>query len=165
MALLRTTTLIAATITTGLVAGLFYAYACSVMPGLRRTDDRTFVDTMRQINEAILNGWFAVIFVGAPLLTAAATALHLPAAGRTLLPWLLAAAILNTAMIAITLGVNVPLNNNLAADNPHRAAPAAIRTAFEAKWVRWNIARAATSTAAFALLTWALLLCERLDTR
>jgi uncharacterized membrane protein len=44
---LRLGSLIAATITTGLIAGLFFAFACAVMPGLHRTEDRTFVDAMR----------------------------------------------------------------------------------------------------------------------
>jgi uncharacterized membrane protein len=39
----------------GLIAGLFYAYACSVMPGLADADDRTVIDAMQQINEAIEN--------------------------------------------------------------------------------------------------------------
>lgn len=159
---LRIATLVTATITTGLTAGLFYAYACSVMPGLRRTDDQTFVTTMRQINEAILNGWFAIIFVGAPLLTAAAVVLHLPTTGRPVLPWTVAAFLLNTTMIAITLGINVPLNNELAAANPNNTTLATIRRKFEAKWVRWNIVRAATPTAALACLTWALVLYGRL---
>jgi uncharacterized membrane protein len=47
--------LVAATVTMGLIAGLFYAYACSVMLGLRQTDARTFVYAMQRINVAILN--------------------------------------------------------------------------------------------------------------
>ena len=35
--------LIAATLTMGLMAGVFGIYSNAVMPGLRRTDDRTFV--------------------------------------------------------------------------------------------------------------------------
>lgn len=42
----------------GLLAGLFYAYACSVMPGLGRADDRTLVDAMQQIDKAIENPVF-----------------------------------------------------------------------------------------------------------
>ena len=33
--------LVAALVASGLIAGLFYAYACSVMPGLARGDDKT----------------------------------------------------------------------------------------------------------------------------
>jgi uncharacterized membrane protein len=32
--------------TAGLVAGLFYGFACGVMPGLARADDRTLIDAM-----------------------------------------------------------------------------------------------------------------------
>ena len=39
----------------GLIAGLFYAWACSVMPGLARTTDRTFVEAMHHMNQAIIN--------------------------------------------------------------------------------------------------------------
>ncbi len=39
--------LLFATVATGLVAGFFYAYACSVMVGLARTDDLTFISTMQ----------------------------------------------------------------------------------------------------------------------
>ena len=70
--------LAAATLTTGLMAGLYYAYAISVMLGLSMTDDRTFLSAMQQINVAILNPWFFVSFFGALVFTALATVLHLP---------------------------------------------------------------------------------------
>ena len=55
-----TATLVAATITNGLMAGLFAAYSYAVMPGLGRAGDRTFVEAVQQTNAAILNGWFGV---------------------------------------------------------------------------------------------------------
>jgi uncharacterized membrane protein len=157
---LRGAMLVAATITTGLMAGLFFAYACSVMIGLGRADDRTFVDAMQRINVAILNGWFFVVFFGALVFTALAAVLHLPGDGRTVLPWILAALVLYGAALVITMGVNVPLNNELAAAGaPDRIADlAAVREHFEAKWISWNVARAVASTAAFGCLTWALVL-------
>ncbi|MBB2915515.1 putative membrane protein [Streptosporangium becharense] len=157
--LLRVAALFAATITTGLVAGLFYAYACSVMPGLSRTDDRTFVGTMQSINVAILNGWFAVCFLGAPVTTGVAAGLHLHREGRAALPWIAAAFVLYAATIAVTAAVSVPMNNVLdAAGEPGRIADLpAVRRDFEAGWVRWNLVRAVTSAAAFACLVRALL--------
>jgi hypothetical protein len=53
-----------ATLTTGLMAGVYYAYACSVMLGLARTSDRTFIDVMQQINVAIQNPVFFAAFSG-----------------------------------------------------------------------------------------------------
>jgi uncharacterized membrane protein len=156
----QTTTLFAATITSGLVAGLFYAYACSVMLGLRLTDDRTFVETMQRINVAILNGWFMIAFLGTPVLVVLAAVLRFQGDGRSVLPWIVAALVLYGAVLIITFVVNVPLNNELAAaGDPHRIADlAAVREHFEARWVRWNLARAVSSTAAFGCLAWALVL-------
>ncbi len=160
---MRVIILVAATVAAGLLAGLFYAFAVAVMPGLGRSDSRTFVDAMQQINEAILNPWFAASFFGAPVLTAVAAALHFRADGRAVLPWTAAAFVLCTLTLIITIRVNVPLNNALdAAGSPDRIADLAeVRERFEASWVRWNIARAVTSTAALGCLIWALVLYGR----
>ena len=161
---MRTAVLIAATLTTGLMAGLFYAYSVSVMPGLGRTDDRTVVGTMQQINVAIQNGWFLVAFLGALVLTAVAAGLQLGTDGRSVLPWTVAALVLYVVTLAITFRANIPLNNELdAAGAPDRIADlAAVRERFEQAWVRWNIARTVTCTVAFGCLTWALVLHGRL---
>jgi uncharacterized membrane protein len=160
----RGASLVAATLTMGLMAGLFYAYACSVMLGLGRAGDRTFVDGMQRINVAILNGWFFLSFFGALLLTALAGVLHLGADWRSVLPWIVGAFALYVVTLVITMGLNVPLNNALAAaGDPDRIADlAAVREHFEAPWVRWNLARALTCTAAFGCLAWALLLHGRI---
>src|ERR671911_1165232 len=161
--LFRGGVLVAATLTTGLMAGLYYAYAISVMLGLSRTDDRTFVSAMQQINVAIINAWFFVIFFGALVFTALAGVLHLHADWRGVLPWIAAALVLYAASLVITIGFNVPLNNELAGagDADHIADLAAVRERFEASWVRWNIARAVASSAAFGCLIWALVLHGR----
>ncbi len=160
---LRGATLVAATVAVGLSAGLFYAFAVSVMPGLSRTDSRTFVDAMQRINVAIVNPWFLISFLGAPALTIVAAALHLRGDGRAVLPWIAAAIMLLGVALVITIGFNIPLNNALdAAGPPDRIADLAqVRERFEATWVRWNIARAVASTAAFGCLTWALVLYGR----
>ncbi len=152
---LRGAALIAATLTTGLVAGLFYSYACSVMPALKGTDDRTFVDTMQRVNVAIVNGWFLLAFLGAAVLGVLAAVLHF---GRPGFGWVVAGAALYLVTIVITGVVNVPLNNALdAAGEPSRITDlAAVRERFETTWVRWNTARAVTSTAGFACLVLAL---------
>ena len=59
-----------AMIATGLSTGLLYSYACSVLPGLAQTSDRTFIDAMQQINKAIQNPVFFASFFGALALTA-----------------------------------------------------------------------------------------------
>ncbi|HYH31509.1 MAG TPA: hypothetical protein VD903_14085 [Pseudonocardia sp.] len=83
---MRSASLLAATLTSGLYAGLFYTFAVSVMLGLRRLDDRTFVDAMQQINLAVENGWFMGVFLGAPVPAALAAVLHLGPDHRQVLP-------------------------------------------------------------------------------
>ncbi len=159
----RTASLIAATVAMGLAAGLFAGFSYSVMPGLARTDDRTFVTTMQNINSAILNGWFMTIFIGALLLTAVAGVVHLRGPDRSALVWIGAAFVLYLATFLITGMVNVPLNDQLAAAGgvDQITDLAAIRERFEATWVRWNLIRAVTSTIGFGLLTWGLVLHGR----
>jgi uncharacterized membrane protein len=155
----RELTLGLATLGFGLMAGLFYAFAVAVMPALRGVDDRAFVDVMRRINRAILNRWFLSVYVGVLLPVVAAAALHVPAGGRAVLPWVLAGLLLYLVVFVITGGVNVPLNNRLdaAGDPAALTDPVAVRRSFEATWVRWNVVRALTSTGAFACLVVALL--------
>ncbi|RAN92795.1 anthrone oxygenase family protein [Micromonospora noduli] len=162
MGVLSTASLFAATVTTGLTAGLFAAFAYAVMPGLARTDDRTLVLAMRRINESILNGWFAVCFGGALLFTLVAAALHLGAERRAVLPWIVAGLVLYLVVLGVTAVVNVPLNNVLARASDDATDLAALRARFEVTWVRGNVVRAVASTGAFGLLAWALVVEGRL---
>ncbi|MFI6781422.1 DUF1772 domain-containing protein [Micromonospora sp. NPDC050276] len=163
MGLLSTVSLLAATLTTGLTAGLFAAFAYAVMPGLGRADDRTLVLAMQRINESILNGWFAVCFGGALLFTVLAAGLHLSGDRRAALPWVVAALLLYLVVLGVTGVVNVPLNNVLAraGDVDGVTDLAALRERFEATWVRANVVRAVASTGAFGLLAWALVVAGR----
>jgi len=159
--LVRTTTLMGATMTMGLVAGVFALYAHTIMPGLRKTDDRTFVAAFQQIDRAIVNPWFmATAFVGALIFTLAAGIAN---RGTSALPWIAAAFGLYLVAFVVTIAINVPLNDAIkAAGDPDHINVAQVRAQFnETRWAAWNLLRVATSTAAFALLTWALVLCGR----
>ncbi len=61
-----------AVVGTGLMAGLFFGWAVSVVPGTRLVDDHSYVQIMQQINRAIVNPLFVIPFVGTPLLLIAA---------------------------------------------------------------------------------------------
>ncbi|NJP34833.1 anthrone oxygenase family protein [Micromonospora thermarum] len=154
---IRLAALAGATFTSGLMAGLFFAYACSVMPGLAATDARTLVGTMQSINRKILNGWFLAAFLGAPVLTALAVALHL--GDGPVLAWSVAALLAHLVMFGVTMRINVPLNNQLDAAGPvdRIGDLAAVRERFEGRWVRWNLVRTAASVAAFGALVGAVL--------
>ena len=138
--------LVTAAVVTGLVAGLYLAFSTAVMPGLGRGSDHAFVETMRHVNAAIQNPVFFAVFFGSILLPALA-------AWRSTGPataWAWAGLACSLVAFALTMAVNVPLNNRLdAAGDDHRAA----RAAYERPWTRANTARAIASSAAAACLT------------
>ncbi|MCX6406307.1 MAG: DUF1772 domain-containing protein [Propionibacteriales bacterium] len=140
------TVLTFATLSTGLVAGLFAAFAYAVSPGLRRVDDDAFVQTMRAVNAAILNPVFGLLFAGGLVAVVAAGVLTWSSEAR---PWVVAGAVLYAATVLVTLAANVPLNDALAVGD---GSPAHLRSAFEDAWTRWNLVRTATGTAAFGCL-------------
>lgn len=152
---LRTGALLAATLTTALMAGLFYAYSCSVMPGLRGADAPVLVEVMQRINRAILNGWFALCFAGAALTGAAAVTLAAVDGDSAVLVPAAVGLTLYLAQLVVTARINIPLNNALEAAGP--TDPVAAREAFEGPWVRWNNARTVLCTLAAVSWCWALL--------
>jgi uncharacterized membrane protein len=159
---LRTLSLLAATLSTGLGAGVFVLYAHTIMPGLGTTDDRTFVAAFQSIDRAVLNTWFiGGSFFGALVFGVVASASSI---GRPELPWTAAATVLWGIAVVITIAVNVPLNDALKAAGPPDAVTdlAAVRAAFdEARWRVWNLVRVALTTVSFGLLAWALVVHGR----
>ncbi len=162
---LRTTVLVLATMTTGMTAGVFALYANAIMPGLRATDDRTFVGAFQAIDRAIINPvWLVGGFLGVLLLTGAAAGLHLDPSRRSVLVWVCLAFVLHAVVVAVTLVVNVPRNDALkAAGDPATVDVAAVRRAFsESGWVAWNAVRVALDVAALAAMCLALVAHGRL---
>ena len=160
---LRLTVLLAATVTTGWMVGLYWSFSIAVMPGLARADDRTFVTGMQGINRAILNGWFALGFGGSLVLLALGVALHVPDDQHAALPGLIVALVLYVVTLVVTFGFNVPLNDAIdAAGRPDAVADlGAVRERFEQSWVRWNLVRTLASTGAVLALGQALVMYGR----
>ena len=165
MEVLRAATLLAAAMTMGIGAGVYLLYAFAIMPGLGKTDDRTFVGAFQQIDTAIVGPFLGIFFVGPLGSTALAAALHFGSDERSALPWIGVALALQLAMAVITIAINVPLNDGIkAAGDPSQITDlSAVRERFnEARWVGWNIFRALASTVALGCLAWALVLLEPL---
>src|SRR5215211_6951718 len=150
--------LIVATVAVGLMAGVFGLYANTIMRGLGRTDDRTFVGACQAIDRAIINPLFLLTFFAALVLTGVAGVLHV---GDDGLAWIVVGFVLYLIGLAITFAVTVPLNDAIkAAGDPDGIADlAGVRRGFdEARWSRWNLVRALVTLAAFACLACALAL-------
>ncbi|GAA1234786.1 hypothetical protein GCM10009665_26210 [Kitasatospora nipponensis] len=155
---IRGIVLLAATVLTGLTAGIYFAFCVAVMPGLGQSDDHTFVEAMQRINVAIQNGWFGLAFGGALVLGLVAAFQHRHGEGRPALGWITAGVVLYVISLLITMGLSVPLNHQLAAAGSPGTIHdlAAVRARFEATWVRWNVARTLVTTASLVCLAWAM---------
>jgi len=163
MRTLQHLSLLGATVSTALMAGLFFAFTFAIMPALRGADDRTFVDVMQRINVSILNPVFLTVFTGGLIVTIVAGALHLGSDDRSALPWIIAGLVLYGAVLLITGGFNVPLNNTLdAAGDPNAITDlAAVREHFEDPWNVGNVVRTFANIAACCCLAYGLIVDGR----
>jgi uncharacterized membrane protein len=156
--------LVLATMAVGLMAGVFGLYAHTIMRGLGKTDDRTFIGAFQAIDRAIINPLFMLTFLGALALTGVAALLY--RREGSVVPWVATALVLYFIVFVITVRVHVPLNDDIkAAGDPDRIGDlAAVRDAFhESRWVAWNVVRTIATTVAFGCLAWALVLHGRID--
>jgi uncharacterized membrane protein len=151
-----------ATIAAGLAAGLFYGFVCAVMPGLRHSSDRSFIDAMQHINTSIENPLFFATFLGTPALIGWSYWLERRAGDKGIARLLICALALFGIGLVTTGAINIPLNNDLEAAGPAAsvADPHAVREHFESTWVIWNVVRAVVFTASFMVLSRALLLLQ-----
>ena len=153
--------LAAAVVAMGLLAGLIYDWAITVMPALTAAEDRTLVDAMQQ---TIDNPAFPMTFLAAGALAAAALVQARRSGQATTARWILAALALYTVTVVVTFAIHVPLNEDLkqAGDSARIENLAAVHDDFATPWVAWNIVRTLASTAAFGALAWALVLRGRM---
>jgi len=151
--------LVAAVVTSGLLAGVYLLYAHTVMPAMQRLPDEPAVAAFAALDRAIVNPVFmATAFLGAPVTTIAALATGWGEPSRW---WVAAALVLHVVAFAVTAVVHLPRNDALKrmADGEGRYAATTARAALEEPtWVRWNLVRVLSSVVATACLGWALTL-------
>ncbi|TCM45884.1 DUF1772 domain-containing protein [Kribbella sp. VKM Ac-2568] len=126
----------------GLMGGLFFAFGTTVMSSLERMPPGQGATAMNLINVRIQNPLFLLIFLGTALICLALAVLAFvrDSPGRW---WLLAgAALYLVGVMVLSIAVNIPLNDKLAALDPNSAAGAAEWLNYLAKWNPANNVRA-----------------------
>lgn len=139
--------LIAATFLCSIVAGLVFAFAVVVMPGIKTLPDRDFIRAFQVIDQVIQNNQpvFMLAWVGSALsllVTAGFGIAQLTGSARVML--ILATAIYILAVQIPTITINIPLNNRLQTLDVENMSEEALKTArsdFEPRWNRWNTIR------------------------
>lgn len=147
----------------GLMAGFFYAYSVSVMPGFDQIAASEAIRAMQAINVEIHNPVFFVTFFLTPVVCLiAAAALWSGRRKRAALILAIAAIVYVLGAMVPTALVNVPLNRALAAvDTGAAVDAAAIWADFLARWDWWNVFRTVGSTLALVVAGLALLAAGR----
>ncbi len=154
--LLQTVTFISV-LGTGLIAGIFFAFSSFVMGALGRLPPANGISAMQSINVTVLNPLFLGVFMGTAVLC---LALALSAIMRWSEPgaaYLLAGSALYViGTFVVTIALNVPLNDELAAVNPQNGNAAGVWARYLADWTMWNHVRTGAALIASACLMKAL---------
>lgn len=152
------TALVVATLLCSLVAGLVFAFAVVVMPGIKNLKDGEFIRAFQVMDGIIQNNQplFMLVWVGSALaliVTAGFGITQLTGGNRVLL--MVATCLYLFAVQLPTVTINIPLNNKLqtldveAMNEPgHHLA----RAEFESRWNRWNAIRTFSASLVTALL-------------
>ncbi|MEM7546008.1 MAG: anthrone oxygenase family protein [Pseudomonadota bacterium] len=127
------------------LAGFFYAFSGTVMPGFDLVAPSTAVEAMQGINVAVRSPHFFVLFFLTPVFCSATAALHLMRGqrrGATLLA--IAAGIYLLAGLILTMAINVPMNEALA-QIAGDADKAQVWAEYSPDWTFWNHIRTGAS--------------------
>lgn len=154
----------AGTVSMGMIAGMFFDWATSIMPALSEADDRTYVVVMQKTITTINNSpLFLLSLMGAFVFTGVAAILQHRLGARAAFRWTLAGLALYVVAIMITMGVHFPLNDTLekAGDPDTIADLAALRADTEGSWTSAHIARTGAAVLGLAFLCRALWLRRR----
>ena len=145
------TLLVALTVGSGVIAGVFLAFSAVVMPALRRLPPAEAVRAMQAVNVSAVTPVFMTALFGTAALAVVVgvwTVTHraYPAVG-----WIVTgAATYLVAAVVVTIAANVPRNDRLAALDADNAGSG--WADFLAGWVPWNHVRTIGCVVACVLL-------------
>ncbi len=145
------------------IFGFFYAWVCSTMWGLDAADPAVAIAAMQAMNASVRNIVFFPAFFLTPVAMAATSALLFRAQRGPAMAFGLAAIVYLIGGLALTMSINVPMNEALAritlTDNP--ATAATIWRNYSDPWQFWNQIRTVASGAAFLLAAYGTFLIDR----
>lgn len=140
---------------TGISAGLCFTWSNAVTPGIGRLDNLGFLQSFQQMNRAIINPTFLIVFFSPFLLNL--ISIYLFKSTSITLMWLLILATIFYffGVVLITIFGNVPLNEMLDKIDLSTANIEELRNLrkkFEDKWNYLHLIRTITSSISFLLL-------------
>jgi len=156
--------LLLATLSTGIMAGIFFTWTNAVTPGIGNLNDMGYLNSLQSMNRVILNPTFKGIFLAPIILIPLTTVLHYKI-GLNHTFWMLLTAtfLYGICSFGVTIWGNIPLNNlldNTNLENISTEHAKSLRESIEFKWNRFNLIRTLSSIGTFILL---LLTCLQIN--
>ena len=141
---------------TGLLAGLFFGFQCSIINGLGALGNKEYLLSFQSINKVIQNPVFFLSFMGPVILLPVICYINYKIGSNDLFPYLLSSTIIYLiAVFGITITCNVPLNELLDGFNIQSASDSQLqdmRLKFAADWNKWHLVRTIASITSFIAL-------------
>jgi uncharacterized membrane protein len=132
----------AAAVGSALVAGIFFAFSTFVMAALGRIPADQGIRAMQSVNVTVINPLFMLAFMGTGAVCLALIAGAYIRWDETSSKLVLIASILYLiGCIGVTMVLNVPLNDALAAVEASTPEAAAVWARYLADWTFWNHVR------------------------
>ena len=147
---------LAAALGAGVNGGVFFAFSAFVMPALQRLPAGQGIAAMQSVNVTAVRAPFMAVLFGTAALCLVLIVRALAARDASS-PWLIAGgALFLLGTIVVTIAGNVPINDAVAALDPHAPGAAQAWTDHARDWSLWNHARALAGVGAAAAFTVAL---------
>lgn len=140
------------------IFGFFYAWVVSTMWGLDAADPRIAIEAMQAMNASVRNAGFAPAFFATPFVMLATAAVAQATDRRAGSAFALGGLVYLTGGLILTMSVNVPMNEALAA----MAAPESLEAAravwldYSPRWQTFNQIRTVLSGGALVLAGYGL---------
>ena len=144
----------------GLVAGVFFAFSTFIMAALARLPTAQGIVAMQSINITVITPVFMVVLFGTAILAGYLAYFSFNDVGIPGNFWILMGSLAYMCSILITLILNVPLKDALAALDPAGHDAARFWNNFIEKWTNYNHLRSCATLAACACFSWSLLLVD-----
>lgn len=137
-----------------LSTGFFFAWSVSVVLGIKKVSDFTYLETMQNINREILNPFFFLVFFGGLITLIINTALQYNNKPGFWFHFA-SAIIFLIGVFGVTAFGNVPLNdalNNLNIDKLNVVELKNFRSYYEGSWNGYHTLRTVSNIVSFILL-------------
>lgn len=148
---------VAASVGSGVNAGVFFAFSAFVMPGLNELPAAQGIEAQQAFNRTAVTAPYMLALLGTAVLCVVVMVRAFMTWGTAPSRWMLGGAVVYLiAAIMITMAVSGPINTSIDALNPSSPDAGARWADLSTQWVWWNHLRALGSIGAAAALAIAL---------